>query len=126
MPDLEYDYSIVGGSKNPIANRYGCSARHDISSNVCWASSGGKCNRALKSKKGWVNAVSRNKYEYEGSNIKDLETLKDANCPSKDETNNKANFIVEHGELLSNFDLLDKNYKNPNYLINRHDEHTPI
>jgi len=126
LSEIEYDYSIVGGSDDPIANRYGCTARHDIAMNICWASSGGKCNRKLKLKRGWTKAISRRKYEYEGSKIKNVETLKNVNCPSKYEKNNKANFIVEHGDLLSNFDLLDKKYKNTNYLINRHDEHTPI
>jgi len=125
--EIEYDYSIVGLNKDPVANRYGCTARHNISMNICWASSGGKCYRALKTKRGWTKAITPNKkYTYEGSKIKDLETLKDQNCPDKYDENNNTNFLVKQGELLSNFNLLDKKYKNNNYIINRHDEHTPI
>ena len=126
--EIEYDYSIVGVNEDDaVANRYGCTAKHDISSNICWASSGGKCDRALKTKRGWTKSITPNKqYTYEGSKIKGLETLKDQTCPEKFEENNKSNFVIKHGVLLNDFDLLDKNYKTNNYIINRHDEHTPI
>jgi len=124
--DKKYNYRYIGMSGNPIYNKYGCTRNHLMTRQFCWASAGGRCYRAKKLKKGWIKAVRKKKiYEIEGSPINGVETLQNDVCPNKDEDSN-VNFTMLPGKMINDFDLLNKPFKNANYLIDRHDEHTKI
>ena len=109
----KYDYDSI--------EKYGCAARHRSSANVCWESSGRRCNnlrtirrRAIKTgnKKNW--------YIKDGNEITNgLTTTIENSC------DNTTNFKIDHGKLKTDITgiigsgISTKDYKN----VGQHETH---
>jgi len=94
-----YDYNSI--------LKYGCSANHRSSPNVCWESAGHRCKRARNDRR----RLNRNKKPLKQGNIIDggVSSFNEAKC------NNDSDFKIDTGSIIDEFNLLNNPYKTINY-----------
>lgn len=104
----EHDYDSI--------EKYGCKARHRSSPNVCWESAGHRCKRSRNDRR----RLNKNKKPWrEGSNIiGDITTVKQESCSEN------AEFQIESGKIIDDFNLLNNPYKSGSYSkVAKHGKH---
>lgn len=110
--------------------KYGCSAGHKSSSNVCWKSAGKQCNDARAKRKSKFQGQSEDKkFSLIGSEIKVSDADIKSGMPVMDSIScddEKTDFKIDSGELKKNIPLIEKpvNY----YVSNKfpHEDHNKI
>jgi hypothetical protein len=92
--------------------KYGCSAGHKSSGNVCWKSAGQQCNDARAQRKSkFQGAAIDKKFSLIGSEIKTSDADIKSGMPVMDSIScddEKTDFKIDSGELKKNIPLIEK------------------
>jgi len=94
-----YDYNSI--------LKYGCSANHRSSPNVCWESAGHRCKRARNDRR----RLNKSKKPLKQGSIIDggVSTFNESNC------DDDSDFKIHSGSIIDEFNLLNNPYKITNY-----------
>ena len=83
--------------------KHGCNAKMQRIGRICWASSGGRCNREFKRRK-WrmKNFPHKNNIKIKGSTVENIPILKENSC-----TDDNSGFKIKHGDIINDINLLN-------------------